>query len=79
MNFAFTGSYFAKQHTSQGLLTAVTFLIKLWFGPMMAAFFLNKHSGLWHAITSVSEKNGSDSSLTAVSGFRKSIWHWVLV
>lgn len=47
---------------------------------MMAVFFfLNKHSRLLHAITSVSEKNGSDSPLTAVSGFRKSIWHWVLV
>lgn len=42
-------------------------------------FYRNKRSGLWHAVIGVSEKNGSDCSLTAVPGFRNSICHWVLV
>lgn len=40
-----------------------------------ACFCLHKRSGLWQAVSSCSEKNGSDSSLTAVSGIRNSIWH----
>lgn len=59
--------------------------VKVCFWPMIGIvvgffffhclFFLNKRSGLRQAISSFSEKNGSDSSLTAVSGFRNSIWH----